>query len=222
MLTERIKVFVDFGLGDGYIGGSDAKGYFLDMGHSIKQRDYLEHKVSVLAELGFNPSFKEEYKEDSYGKHFVKSRCYAKEAKTAHKYLYNKRTKRLDSALLRICDRKTLAYWFMDDGCVDHYNRSRTGDKVYVYETPFARSYRFATHSFSKEECLLFCEWMYERFNIRAKVNLQRGLPYINISQQRSKDVFRHIVEDYIVDSMQYKIKYPHSLKGIPYSVITP
>lgn len=221
MLPEKHKVFVDFGIGDGYIADT-SKGYFLQMNHSAKQREYLLHKVGILQEHGFNPSFTEEYRENSYGKHFVKSVCYTKYAKTAHKYLYNRKVKTIDKSLLAVCDRKTLAYWFMDDGCVDHYNKLRSGNNVYLYATPFVRSYRFATNSFTVAECDLFCSWLKERFAIVAKVNLQKGKPIINISQQPAKDMFRALIEDYVIDSMRYKIQYPHSLKDIPYQVVTP
>lgn len=216
MLPEKHKIFIDFCIGDGYITDTK-KGYSLQIQHSAKQREYLLHKVTILQEYGFNPSFTEEYRENSYGKHFVKSVCYTAHAKTAHKYLYNRKIKTIDAALLQVLDRKSLAYWYMDDGCVDHYNKMRTGDVLYTYETPFARSYRFATHSFTIDENRLIQEWLHERFNIAANINYQKGLPFISISQIPSKDAFKHLIEDYIIDTMRYKIQYPHSLKGIPY-----
>lgn len=221
MLPEKHKVFVDFGIGDGFIADT-RKGYYLQMQHSIKQKEYLLHKVSILQEYGFNPSFTEEYRENSYGKYFVKSTCYTSSAKTAHKYLYNKKVKTIDKSLLSVLDRVSLAYWFMDDGCVDHYNKSRNKDTVYVYETPFARSYRFATHSFTVEENVLIQQWLKEKYNIIAGVSYQKGKPFISISQMQSKDIFKHLIEDYIIDAMRYKIQYPHSLKGIPYVIATP
>lgn len=221
MLPEKHKIFVDFGIGDGFIADT-TRGYFLQMQHSAKQREYLLHKVKKLQEFGFNPSFTDEYRENSYGKNFVKSVCYTKEAKTAHKYLYNKKVKTIDKSLLNVLDRMSLAYWFMDDGCVDHYNKLKTGSTVYVYETHFARTYRLATHSFTIEENILIQQWLKERFNIVANVNYQKNKPFVSISQKPSKDIFRHLIEDYIIDNMRYKIQYPHSLKGISYVTALP
>ena len=86
-----------------------------------------------------------------------------------------------------------------------------------TYETPFARSYRFATQSFTTDENKLIQAWLQERFSITASINYQKGKPFISISQKPSKDAFKHIIEDYIIDTMHYKIQYPHSLVGIPY-----
>lgn len=225
MLPEKNKIFIDFGLGSGYIADT-AKGYFLQIQHSIKQKEYLQHKITKLQELGFNPSFKEEYRENSYSKYFVRSTCYTKYAKTAYKYLYNKKRKTLDKSLLSVCDRRSLAYWYMDEGCVDYYDKVRTGDKLYQYEIPFVRAYRLVTHTHSKEELDLVCEWFKEKYAIIARptkvINFRKDQYNISITLQQSKDIFKSLIEDYIVESMNYKLKYPHSLKGIPYTLIVP
>jgi len=222
MLPQETKLIIDLALGDGYIGGSDAKGYFFRCVHGIKQTEYVDHKKGLFEDAGLNPrAFYRDVKTSYGGGPFYGFQVCSKHAKTAKKYLYNKGIKTLDKNVLSVLDRKSLAYWFMDDGCVDHYNKLKSGGRLYIYETPFARAYRIATHAHHLDEVQLACDWLYEKYAIVAKpTKVSRPGQYnLSITLQKSKDIFISLIEDYVIPSMYYKIKYPHSLKGIPYTI---
>jgi len=223
MLPLEVKLIIDLSLGDGYIGGSDAKGYYYRCVHSIKQRDYVDHKAEMFRNIGFTVNPTERFSESSFGKHFYGFVVYTKHAKTAKKYLYNQKVKTIDKNLLSMLDRRSLAYWFMDDGCVDHYNKSKSKStgKLYTYETPFARAYRFATHAHTLQELELLCSWYYEKYAIVAKpARTNRAGQYnTSITLKPSKDIFISLIKDYVIPSMEYKVKYPHSLKGVNYTI---
>lgn len=230
MIPDAVKVIIDFTLGDGWLGygngvkNEDNANPKMRIEHSIKQADYAKHKESILYQYGFTAKAgiwapktgknmgKEYYRIDVHTNPLLK---------TAYKWTYNKKRKALDRALLRNIDAKTLAYWFMDDGTakLTHYNQKK--DHRVMYELPKIGQYVYCTDNFTEQECLLFIDCLKERFNIRAiliKHSSTSPIRRVAIGEIEDKNKFRYLVEPYIIPSMYYKIAYPHSFSGIPFT----
>lgn len=225
MLPEKVKVIIDLALGDGCIhfNSPGSKNPAFTIGHGMKQAVYAQHKANLLREYGFD--VRENVYVATTGKNKGKSfyRVYlpaSPEIHTAYKWVYNKGRKSLDKALFRNIDVRTLAYWFMDDGCAKKTNRIKRGNINYVYAKPKTNAYKFSTNCFSEAECFLFSRWLEESFGIHSTVTTTSRGPLVMIYQIESKDIFRSLIEPYIIESMRYKIEAPHSFKDIPFTIV--
>lgn len=233
MIPENIKCIIDFTLGDGYIsyietGKRQAR---LKIDHSIKQREYLWHKIEVLNSYGF-------YGHESIQTRVIKGKEYQTvsyvtkvypEITTAHKWMYNSGRKAIDNALIRQLDAKSLAYWFMDDGSGPKTYRSSSivnGKRyTYKYSEPKIERYTLATYNCTRDELQLIQNWLFQKYNIITHVKLDKRAKtclgaFLSIDNIDNKDIFRSIIQPYIIPSMKYKIEGAHTFKGIHYSQV--
>lgn len=230
-IPSDVKVLIDLALGDGWIGyasgvvNEDNANPRMTIGHSIKQYEYLVHKKKLLESYGFKTTFSTHIA--AYGKNKGLEYCSlyvhtCPALKTAHKWLYNKKKKVLDKALLRQIDVQTLAYWFMDDGTARlarYLKKNHTDHSVqYTYELPKINAYKFCTCDHTYEENALFVDCLKERFDIEAKVLKDGKFFSVHIFAITEKDKFRYLIEPHIIPSMYYKIAYPHGFAGVPYT----
>lgn len=223
MLPENIKVLLDLGIGDGSITKQPNGNCSFTIVHSMKQAVYAKHKAELLRAHGFsvNENIYTATSGKNAGKQFY--RVYARvnpAIKTAYKWLYNKGKKTLDKALFRQLDARTLAYWFMDDGSAKTTNYQKEDWGRRVYERRKVSSYMFATDGFTFEECRLMQNWLLEKFGIVSTLARNKSNYRVAISNIPSKDKFREIVEPYVIDSMHYKLDYPHTFVGIKYFLV--
>lgn len=223
MLPDNIKVLIDLGIGDGSITRQPNGNCSFTIGHGIKQSAYAHHKAELLKAYGFDA------KETIYtantgknkGKQFYRIYIGVNPAiKTAYKWIYNKGKKALDRALFRQLDERTLAYWFMDDGSAKTVNHHKEPWGRTVYTQRKVASYMFATDSFSYDECVLMQDWLRDKFGIASNLAKDKTNFRVAISSIPSKDRFRALIEPYIIESMHYKIGYPHSFVGIPHFAV--
>lgn len=224
MIPDKVKILIDMCIGDGHINKrKNAKNsYQFEITQGEKQFEYLRQKRDVLESYGYTTNYHEYFYEGrtkntcNYGR----VRFCADEAHTAYKYTYNERKKTLDKALFTVLDRRSLAYWFYDDGTTYARNIRKKGKYVYVFEKPWAWSYSICVAGFNLDGIYLARDWMYEKFAITATV---RGgkFPIIAISNNRSKDIFKALIEDYVSPDLRYKIMHPHSRIGIPFERYT-
>lgn len=223
MLPEKIKVLIDLGIGDGSITKTSSNNANFTIGHGMKQAEYAAHKASLLRSYGLDA--RENIYTARSGKNKGQSfyRVYVPvcdECKLAYKWLYNCGRKALDHALFQHLDERSLAYWFMDDGCAKTTNYIKHSDNRYVYDQRKVGSYIFSTDSFSFDECNIMIQWLNVSFNIHAVIGNYSGKPRVMINDIASKDKFRSIVEPFIVDSLRYKISYVHSFTNIPFRIV--
>lgn len=78
----------------------------------------------------------------------------------------------------------------MDDGCLHS-----TGYGFYL-----------CTHSFTKDEVLLLCSVLQDKFGLVSSIHLERGKPKIYI-KARSLNPFCSLVPPYFHKSMVYKLE---------------
>lgn len=84
--------------------------------HSIKQKDYLEHKLNLFHRImgGKKPNLS--YEKSPLGESVRFSRCH-KSFRLLHKYLYSKDNKKFfTDRVLNYLTPEAIAMWYMDDG----------------------------------------------------------------------------------------------------------
>lgn len=224
MLPDKIKILIDMTIGDGSVSKrKEAKNsYQFEIVHGEKQFEYLEKKCSILKEYGYPAKIMTyDYKDrTSTSRNYSRIRFCTKEAHTVHKYIYNKGRKGIDKSLLSVLDRRSLAYWFYDDGNTSSRNIRKKGKYVYVFEKPWVWTYSICVAGVPYEEAELIRDWLKEKFSIHSTVQ-DKLHPKIAIQNTRSKDILKMLIEDYVTESVRYKISYPHTRIGIPYERYT-
>jgi hypothetical protein len=178
-------------LGDGYLVKISGltKESKLSLGHSLKQKDYLEYKVSILKEYDLDGVIYEStvisdrYIDNKYTSVFSKSRSHT--LFTYYRNLFYKdNIKILNEEIYKI-DAFGLAIWFMDDG----QKRGISG------------GIQMNSQGFSVNDCNILRDVLETKFKI--KTTLQKGnIIYI---MKQSVDLFLDIIKPYIINSMIYK-----------------
>lgn len=222
MISDKLKTLIDLTIGDGSIYEKQ-NAFVFECGHAIKQAAYAQHKSDMLKQHGF--AVKDRLYTAKSGKNIGKTYFYFSIyndplLNTARKWTYNKNRKALDKALLRQLDARSLAYLFMDDGSVRHINYLKKGNVKYLYAEEKAHAYRFATECFSLDEVVLFQEWLKEKFLIQTSLERSANGYRTQILQESSKDIFKSIIEPFIIPSMCYKIQYRHNFKNVAYTIM--
>lgn len=226
MLPDNIKTIVDFTLGDGWIGyrSKTHKLPYMRIEHGQAQVFYAKHKQRILETLGYDLSARlyMSTTKRNHGRYYYQINTFQhKDFDTARKWTYNRNLKVVDKALLRNLDAKSLAYWFMDDGCakLSNYNQNKDKSRKY-FENYKTHCYKLSTNNFSYEEHTLILAWLKEKFDITAKIEKSMGSYCTLIFGTENKDRFRSTVEPYIIDDMRYKISHPHTFDGMSFEIV--
>lgn len=231
MISVELKMLIDFVLGDGSIhnymyssGKRNGNGtYIYKLEHSIKQKEYLWHKIGKLERLGFTGHFREnkkvlkgkEYTTLSYVLH---NNEYIKQAS---KWVLNKNRKTIDKHLLSVLDARSLAYWYMDDGSSNKTNKSSSSPGngyryYYTYPVSKLSQIRLYTYAFTLEENNLIVDWAEKKFGIIFKIiDSKRDGYYLKISDFENRKRFIETVKPFIIPAMLYKIDGILSYEGI-------
>lgn len=218
MIPENIKLLIDLTLGDGWIGynGSSVRGR---IEHSIKQKEYAQHKEQLLKNVGL-PVASRQYisttKKNTGFEYYQVNLLSHRDLHTAYKWIYNKGRKALDKSLLRNCDARTLAYLYMDDGHAKLSNYCLGKYEKFIYSQAKVHCYRLSTNNFNYEEHLLFQDWLLS-LGVTSTLERQGNSHRTIIGTEEAKDTFRALVSEFIVPSMQYKIANIHSFKDVSF-----
>lgn len=178
----------------------------LVIAHSIKQKDYLEHKRNVIHSVigGKMPDIAVyDHTLPSNGKtyrlaRFQKTSTYFR---ILHGFIYSNRGKKyITKQVLDMLTPEGIAYWYMDDGSV-HRNRNKD-DKVTSCNT------EIATYC-TKQEVDNICEYFEKKYNIVFKpaYDKARDKYFVRTNTAGSKK-FVELVKPYIVPCMKYKIQH--------------
>lgn len=199
----------DLTLGDGYIQKPRHKNgnCFLRMNHSIKQKDYLLYKKTMLDEFGI-PTHYAEYKSNEF------QCCYVttgrmKDITNLRNLLYVDGKKVLSNNLLDLFDKRTLSILFQDDGSVgirDKRMRNVKGNIKTIFYEPYINQFVLNLQNFCNESCHLIKDKI-SSFGIESKINDRRG-NVICINKYESKKKFFEIIQPYMHESMMYKVNY--------------
>lgn len=188
-------------LGDGNLNAQTANSNArMLIGHSIKQKDYCTHKLSLVAEL-----LRTEYaaKELSVlnkksGKYYpifqgqTKSHRYLTKLR---QFLYNgSGTKVINQKILKYLTPEGLAYWYMDDGGIITYHKRKKIWGSFI-----------STQNFSYEEHLLIKDYFKSTYNIDCRIGKHGKDKYrISFNNTESKKLFE-IIDKYKHKTLAYK-----------------
>lgn len=171
-------------LGDGYLriipGRKEA---FLEINHSLKAKEYVDWKYSVLKDICRSAPKKRKIDERRIGYRFFT--CQHPEITRLYKEFY-KEGKKIVPPSIKL-DPIILAVWFMDDG-----SKTKKGD-VYLNCQQF---------DFKSQRKLLHALRM---LGVRARMNKDKKYYRIRIYKE-SIPKFVEIIKPYIIPSMKYKI----------------
>ena len=171
-------------LGDGYIQIlPNKKDVFLEINHSIKAKEYVDWKYSVLRNICSSPPHQKENDRWKVAYRFF-TRQHPELTKLLNEFYQNKR--KTIPANLKL-NPIILAVWFMDDG-----SRTKKGD-IYLNSQQF---------SFQEQERLLY---FLRRIGLKARLNKDKKYYRIKLLKE-SIPKFYQLVKAYIVPSMRYKL----------------
>lgn len=185
-LTQlQISLIIGSILGDGYIriipGRKDA---FLEINHSIKAKEYVDWKYSVLKNI-----CKSGPKQRDTNEGRVAYRFFTKQNHEITNLLnmFYKNGKKIVPLSLKL-DAIILAIWFMDDG-------SKSGSNVYLNTQQF---------SLADQNRLLH---KLRQFGLKARLNKDKKYYRVRILAE-SISKLNQIIDPYIITSMRYKLSY--------------
>lgn len=171
-------------LGDGYLrkipGRKDA---FLEVNHSIKAKEYVDWKYSVLRNICVSGPKKRKIDKIRTAYRFFT--CQHPEITELYERFYYKGKKVVPSQIK--LDPVILAVWFMDDG-----SKTKKGN-VYLNTQQF---------DFTSQRRLLHALRL---LGIKARMNKDKKYYRIRILKE-SVGYFVEIIKPYIIPSMRYKI----------------
>jgi len=202
--TKRaISILTGMVLGDACLAKPDGNYVCFKLTHSIKQKEYLIHKRDVLQEIFEKNINLHEF--DNNGYPGCRIEFGNKYFRPFRKYLYPHGKKTITKKVLNRLDAEGIAYWYMDDGNLTLHKSKNEG--VYHSREIYLNTY------VSYEESLIVKEFFYEKYGIEFRISPSKGW-YRHICNSTNSKRFIHLVEPYIIPSMQYKIDMKYSNKN--------
>lgn len=209
VIKDNVKEFILGSLlGDGSVVKKGPQ-HRLSYSHGMKQKEYISHKKEVLGELSLskiqkvktkghniNCYIKNEWQEhyiSEYNGFVLHSKVHPHFTELRNK-LYVKKKKVINEWWLNQLTNRSLAYWFMDDGCANYTDNS------YVI--------MMSTYCYTYDEHLLLKDFLNNKFKIDIilqKVK-NRGYGYTTRLNVENSKKLRDLMQPYIIPSMLYKI----------------
>lgn len=208
MFTKREKDLISgIILGDGSISSWNNSATIY-CGHGAKQKDYINYKLDLLKkEL---PGYF-----SNIDIHTKVIRLNDKEflqyyfSKTSKDFLvFYEQYKELHTFIKNIKSDRSVALWFMDDGCViKSWRKLKTGEKS--YSKP---SIKLCTHCYSKEDNEMLCEWFNKRYKIKPHVltECKKGKTYyfLKFNTAETYALYRKVLRNYIKCCQSMRAKF--------------
>lgn len=217
MQKELKSIIASFIIGNGYIVSNRKQNGqifpHLRMRHSIKQKDYLRWKTSILEanslmqRKGFAFNIKNEVTSLKNKKFFQIVAMLNKSSflRKLYKKYYTNYKKDVEKLLSCMIDARSIAIWFMDDGSANKRKRKHKDGTVY-YLSP---SITLCTHSFSYEENVKIKNWFRDNFNIEGRIgkNVRKKTYYfLDFNVENAKKIWK-LIKPYVnqIESMKKK-----------------
>lgn len=201
------KLILDLSLGDGYLAKprSENGNSHLRMHHSIKQKEYVLYKKTLLEKAGFRAIYRE-----TKVKHY--DTCYIMTGKLPEiteirNFLYQDGKKTLSKEVIDLLDERSISILFQDDGCgsvIKKESKKLKSGLVYYDVKPYIHQFSIATNDFDGASVEKLAEKL-SSWGLVVKIYDRKG-PTIVISTIESKKKFVDIVKPYMCESMKYKI----------------
>jgi hypothetical protein len=201
-------------LGDGslyqnpYKDGSKRGNYKMDIGHSVKQKEYLLHKKNIVNDI-FNYNIPVTYKtvqnsktNKSYPIVKFQTRTNSRLSFIA-KNIYINGTKRITDWALDNITEEGLAYWWMDDGCLSFDPRPNHGGGSVIW----------GTYGFPEEDVTKFQGWLFSKYSIRLNKLVHRDGSFYLRKGLSDGSVLLNKLKTFSIPSMNYKFDYSKAFK---------
>lgn len=181
-------------LGDGCVRRKpNEQNYQYLMTHSIKQKDYIMWKRSILDQIGDIKTYVYEY-HNKYPQVTVSTNTRKYFTKLANIFYTKDRKKIITKKILNKVTPLGLAIWYMDDGSLS-FNKEGTFSNCEIY-----------TCSFTLEENKLIQKWFKEKYNLEVTIRCRKNKYYSIAFNSQNYKVFLDIIRPLIIPSMQYKL----------------
>lgn len=189
-------------LGDSHIYNDKRSNGKLRIVHSNgeKQLDYLKYKYSLYNNGKIVNCGQGSYENSFDGYHwFMEVDPYLSQEIRNDWYTTGKKT--IGQTVIDKLDETSLAFWYMDDGCLSYSNKQHTCYFI-----------RLNTQGFSYEENQMLSNMLFNKFGIKSKVNKDKfnnnseRMWRIDISSTEEVDKFAELIAPYVCDSMLYKL----------------
>ena len=204
MERRKKALLIAFVLGDGYIHidkrRPKAARLALKLCHSAKQREYLEHKVSLLHSLigGKKPSIIECVHRWPDGSSYQQVRAEKSHSyfRVLRKWMY---PNKYDINHLKHLTPEALAIWYMDDGSIIANNK---------YPDGTCSSARTNLHlCVGKEVAQSVCDYFLETWGIKFTTFKEKNNFSIRCFHREGKK-FHELIHCFIIPSMAYKQRF--------------
>jgi recombination protein RecA len=178
--------------------GSESVYYEYVLCHSIKQKDYLEHKLNIFHRImgGKRPSIHKE--KSKLGESVRFSRCH-KSFRILHKYLYSKNNKKyITERVLNYLTPEAIAIWYMDDGGVKpSFRPDGTVSSCQMILSTYC----------PPEEADLILGYFSSKWDIwgAKKLHKKSNSWYLVFNTKEGKKL-EELISPYIIPSMSYKL----------------
>ena len=184
LTQEQKALIIGTILGDGYLRIIPKRNNaFLEVNHSINQKDYVDWKYSILKSIvRSGPKLRKG------NGHRIACRFYTRstpEITELFRTFYQSGKKTVPKNLN--LENLSLAVWFMDDG-------SRSRNSLYIN-----------SQQFSLEDQIKLQKLLLDRFGIRSRLNKDKIYQRIRIITEDAKK-FCDLIRDFVPKSMQYKL----------------
>lgn len=190
LTNEQLEIIYGSLLGDASIG-INWKNARLSFNHGGDQEKYFDYKCSfftnILGKINKTPRY--DKRTDKYYNRFAVRTLAHPKFTEIYKECYPEGIKTVTQEWLDKLTPRSLAIWYMDDGCNDG---------------------TLATNCFTYDEVLLIQKWFLEKYQIEINIhksnhnNHEQFLIYFPV---KSKPKFYNLVKDYIIESMSYKFE---------------
>ncbi len=183
LTQEQRLIIIGSLLGDGYLRiVSGRKNAFLEINHSISEKDYVDWKYQKLKDLVKSPPKQRKGKGERIAYRFF-TRQHPELTELYLKF-YSKGKKIIPDLKL---DPLMIAVWFMDDG-----------SKSY-------QTYYLNTQGFDYLSQKRLIQILNEQYEIDSSLNRDKRYCRIRI-KQNSAERFRKLITDYVIPVMKYKL----------------
>jgi len=184
LTQEQRSIIIGSLLGDGYLRiVPGRKNAFLEINHSVHEKDYVDWKYLKLRNLVKSSPKKRKGKERRVAYRFF-TQQHLELTKLYQRFYQNKEKILLNDIKL---DPLMIAVWFMDDGSKS-------------YKTYYLNTQRFDYLSQKKLIKMLKDQW-----NIESSLNRDKEYYRMRI-KQKSVSKFREIISPYVISAMKYKL----------------
>ena len=183
LTQEQKSIIIGSLLGDGYLRIIPGrKNAFLEINHSISEKDYVDWKHRELKSLVKSPPKVRKGKGKRIAYRFF-TKQHPEITKLYQKF-YRGREKIIPHLKLNPL---IIAIWFMDDGSKS-------------YQTYYLNTQRFDYQSQKK-----LIRMLRKQYGIESSLNKDKGYYRIRVKQS-SAERFKKLIQNYIIPAMQYKL----------------